>query len=209
MFIFLCVYLFFLVRQEVLDIVFALDGSRPLTVAQFSKMKEAVLNVLNRYTISEKETHVGLIEFSNSVNLISRLNKDNSISQIKDILSQLPPSRGLSRVTDDALRVASDKVFDISAGGRPGASKVFIILTHGKSSGDTSLEEAVKPLKNTGVNVFVVNIGPKANSEEAKKIATSDEHVVPVVDPNKTPEVIGRVVDKLTKDLKKSKAVFY
>ena len=183
--------------------MFALDGSRPITNAQFSKLKEAVLNMLNRYKISEKDAHVGLIEFSSSVKIVSRLNKDNSMSRIKDVLTPLQPSQGSTRVTDDALRVASDKMFDLSAGGRPGASKVLIILTHGKSSGDSSPVDAVKPLKDIGVNVFVINIGPNADPEDAMKIATSDKHVIPVDDPNKTPEAIGNVVDRLTKDLKK------
>jgi hypothetical protein len=198
-----------LVRQDVLDIVFALDGSRPVTNVQFSKLKEAVLNMLDRYTISDKETHVGLIEFSSSVKVVSRLNKDNSVSRIKDILTSLQPSRRSARVTDDALQVASDKVFDVTAGGRPGASKVLIILTRGKSSGDTSPAEAVKPLKDMSVNVFVVNIGPKVDPEEAKDIATSEKHVVPVDDPDQTPEAMGRVVDKLTKDLNKGEVCVY
>ena len=189
--------------------MFALDGSRPITNAQFSKLKEAVLNMLSRYKISEKDAHVGLIEFSSSVKIVSRLNKDNSLSRIKDVLTPLQPSQGSIRVTDDALRVASDKMFDLSAGGRPGASKVLIILTHGKSSGDSSPVDAVKPLKNIGVNVFVINIGPSTDPEDAMKIATSDKHVIPVDDPNKIPEAIGNVVDRLTKDLKKGKIDFY
>ena len=189
--------------------MFALDGSRPITNAQFSKLKEAVLNMLSRYKISEKDAHVGLIEFSSSVKIVSRLNKDNSLSRIKDVLTPLQPSQGSTRVTDDALRVASDKMFDLSAGGRPGASKVLIILTLGKSSGDSSPVDAVKPLKNIGVNVFVINIGPNADPEDAMKIATSDKHVIPVDDPNKTPEAIENVVDRLTKDLKKGKIDFY
>lgn len=205
----LLIILLCLARQVVLDIVFALDGSRPITNAQFSKLKEAVLDMLNRYKISEKDTRVGLIEFSSSVKIVSRLNKDNSVSRIKDILAPLQPSRGSTRVTDDALRVASDKMFEISAGGRPGASKVLIVFTHGKSSDDTSPVDTVKPLKDVGVNVFVINIGPNADPEDAMKIATSDKHVFPVDDPNKTPEAIGNVVDRLTKDLKKGKIHVY
>lgn len=189
--------------------IFALDGSRPITNAQFSKLKEAVLNMLNRYKISEEDTHVGLIEFSSSVKIVSRLNKDNSVSRIKDILTPLQPSKGSTRVTADVLRVASDKMFDVSSGGRPGASKVLFVLTHGKSSGETSPVDTVKPLKDIGVNVFVINIGPKADPEEAMKIATSEKHVVPVDDPDNTPDAIGNVVDRLTKDLKKGKIDFY
>ena len=189
--------------------VFALDGSRPITNAQFSKLKEAVLNMLNRYKISEKGTHVGLIEFSSSVKIVSRLNKDNSVSRIRDILTSLQPSKGSTRVTDDVLRVASDKMFDVSSGGRPGASKVLFVLTHGKSSGETSPVDTVKPLKDIGVNVFVVNIGPAADPEEAMKIATSEKHVVPVDHLDNIPDAIGNVVDRLTKDLKKGKIDFY
>ena len=189
--------------------VFALDGSRPITNAQFSKLKEAVLNMLNRYKISEKDTHLGLIEFSSSVKIVSRLNKDNSVSRVKEILTPLQPSKGSTRVTDDVLRVASDKMFDVSSGGRPGASKVLVVLTHGKSSGETSPVDTVKPLKDIGVNVFVINIGPKADPEEAMKIATSEKHVVAVDDPDNTPDAIGNVVDRLAKDLKKSRIDFY
>ena len=166
-------------------------------------MKEAVLTMLKRYTISEGETHVGLLEFSSSVKVVSPLNKHNTLSRIEDIVTQLQPSRGSGRVSDEALRVASDQVFDVSKGGRSGASKVLVILTHGKSTGDVPPTEAVKPLKNRGVNIFVVAIGPGVDPEETKEIATSGKHVFPVDDPEKTPNAIGNVVDKLKNDLDK------
>ena len=188
-----------------LDLVFVLDGSRPITPRQFSKLKEAVLNMLDRFIISDKATHVGIIEYSSSVNLVSPLNRNNTAPDIKNILSTLQPSRGYSRITDDALRVVSDRVFSVPAGGRPGASRVLVILTHGKSTGDKSPGEAVKPLKDAGVNILVVNIGRNVDPGEAEDIATSSDNVFPVDYPDKVPDVADNVVDKLTKDLKKSK----
>lgn len=187
--------------------MFALDGSRPLTSTQFSKLKEAILNMLKRYKISEKDAHVGILEFSSSVRIVSRLNNDNTIGRIKDILAALQPSTGSARVTDEALRVASNKLFDVAAGGRPGASKVLIILTHGKSSGDVPPAEAVKPLRERGVNVFVVNIGPNADPMEAEEIATSGRHVISVDSPDETPDAMENVVDKLRKDLSEGKVI--
>ena len=188
-----------------LDLVFALDGSRPLTSTQFDKYKEAILNMLGKYTISDQETHVGLIEFSSSVRLVSRLDKNNKVKYIKNMLSSLQPSGGTSRLTDEVLRVASDRVFSVKDGGRPGASKALVILTHGKSSGDTSPVDAAKPLKEAGVNVFVIGIGGNVDPDETKGVATSHRHVIPVDNPDKAPDAIDSVVETLTKDLKKSK----
>ena len=139
-----------------LDLVFALDGSRPLTSTQFDKYKEAILNMLGKYTISDQETHVGLIEFSSSVRLVSRLDKNNKVKYIKNILSSLQPSGGTSRLTDEVLRVASDRVFSVKDGGRPGASKALVILTHGKSSGDTKLKVSLPPTGMSSLSIIPI-----------------------------------------------------
>ena len=106
-------------------------------------------------------------------------------------------------MTDEALRKSADEVFDVKSGGRPGASKVLIIVTDGKSTGKEPPKRAVKPVKEKGVRVYVVNIGKDTDQDELKDIVPTDENIYPVKNPDEVPDVASKLVENIRKDIKK------
>jgi collagen type VI alpha len=188
-----------------LDLVFALDGSESLAEKGFDKIKYLVNATIDNYTISEPETHVGIIEFSDKANVILPLNKLFEPTSIKDQVQRIIPSGGKETVTDEALRKSADELFDVKSGGRPGASKVLIIVTDGKSTGKEPPKRAVKPLKEKGVRVYVVNIGEDTDKDELKDIVPTDKNIYPVKNPDEVPGVAPKLVEDIGKDIKKRK----
>ena len=181
-----------------MDLVLALDGSSSSNL-NFDSLKKAVRKMLNRYSISEDDTHVAIMEYSDGVTLVTKLNRNNSLSEIQEILKGLQPSRGYNRLTSKALQSAADTVFTPGYGGRPGASKVLVIFTRSGPLADKDKDPATT-LKNDGVGIIIV--GPEP--EDTKGVPTSPGHVVPIMEPTKITDVVDDIVDKITKDHKKS-----
>ena len=186
--------------ELLLDLVFALDGSESLAKKGFDKLKDLVKDMIKNYNISQPETHVGLMEFSSKTKVILPLNKTFDSDVIRNEVDRIVPSGGKGTVTDDVLRKAADEVFAVKSGGRPGASKVLIIVTDGKSSGEEPPKRAVKPVKKKGVRVYVVNIGEDTDKDELNDIAPTDKNIYPVKTPD---EIKDKVTDKLVEDIEK------
>ena len=186
--------------------MFALDGSESLAEKGFDKVKDLVNAMVENYTISETDTHVGIIEFSDKADVILPLNELFESNLIKDKLQRIVPSGGKGTVTDEALRKSADEVFDVKSGGRPGASKVLIIVTDGTSSGKEPPKRAVKPVKEKGVRVYVVIIGEDTDKDELKDIVPTEKNIYPVKNPDQVPDVAPKLVDDIAKDIKKSKS---
>jgi collagen type VI alpha len=183
--------------------VFALDGSESIDEKGFKNIKDLVAIMVDNYNISKSETHVGVIEFSNQANVILQLNKLFEPTSIKDQVQRIVPSRGKETVTDEALRKSADELFDVKSGGRPGALKVLIIVTDGKSTGKEPPKRAVKPLKEKGVRVYVVNIGEDTDKDELKDIVPTEKNIYPAKTTTNVPSIAPKLVDDIDKDIKK------
>ena len=191
-----------------LDLVFALDGSKSSAEKGFDKIKDLVKAMVENYTISETDTHVGIVEFSDKANVVLPLNELFQPNSIEDKVQRMIPSGGKGTVTDEALRKSADQVFHVKSGGRPGASKVLIIVTDGKSSGKEPPKRAVKPVKEKGVRVYVVNIGEDTDKDELKDIVPTEKNIYPAKTPKEVPTIAPKLVDDIDKDLKKRKLSF-
>ncbi len=194
---------FLTVSVPVLDIVFAVDGSNTLTSGQFKNLKDTIKKILDSYTISRSATHVGVIEFSDNSNEKIRLTDSYDKNVIYSMIDGIEQSRGNLRVTDEALKMAADRMFSVESGGRPGASRALVVLTAGKSTGQQPLPEAITPLENRGVRVYVVSVGDKVDKKEIDTIASPDQ-VFPTT-PDNPQEVTLKIIKRINKDVQDSK----
>lgn len=164
--------------------------------------------MLDNFNISEHDTHVGIVEFSDKANIILPLNQLFEPNLVKKKVKAIVPSGGKEKVTDEALQKLADEVFDPKSGGRPGASKVLIIVTNGKSTGKEPPKRAVKPLKEIGVRVYVVNIGEFTDKDELKDMVPTEKNIYRVETPikkDKKPIVAPKLVEDIKDDVKKRK----
>ena len=185
--------------------MFALDGSESLAKKGFDIIKDYVKGIVDEYNISETETHVGVVEFSDKTKVVLPLNQLFDAGLVTNKVKLIVPSGGKGTVTDEALRKSSEEVFAVKSGGRPGASKVLIIVTDGKSTGKEPPKRAVKPLKEKGVRVYVVNIGEDTDKDELKDIVPTEKNIYPVKTLSRSPTVAPKLVEDIGKDIKKRK----
>ena len=201
-----CVIYFIFIPELLLDLVVALDGSESLANKDFDRIKNHTAAVLDNFTISEPETHVGVIEFSDQAKVILPLNELFEPNLVKDKINGIVPSGGKERVTDEALRKAADEMFGPKSGGRPGASKVLIIVTGGASTGKEPPKRAIKPIKEKGVRVYVVNIGEDTDEDELKDMVPTEKNIYSVKTPiKKKPVVAYKLAGDIEDDIKKRK----
>lgn len=160
--------------------------------------------MLDNFTISEPETHVGIIEFSDKPKVILFLDEVFESNTVKDKIKGIVPSGGKGRVTDEVLKKAADDIFTPKSGGRPGASKVLVIVTSGSSTGKEPPKRAIKPVKEKGVRVYVVNIGDEIDKDELKDMVPTKKNIYSVKQPVKKKPILGyKLAGDIKDDLKK------
>ena len=88
----------------------------------------------------------------------------------------------------------------ILSGGRLGASKVLVIVTDDKSSGEEPVKEAVKPLQGKGVRIYIVNIGPRPDEQETKDIVSDERNILTPKTTDELPNIAPELAKKITDD---------
>ena len=175
----------------------ALDGSSDLTSSDFDKLKELTKNIIDKYSISKHGTHMGIIEYSDEINVKIPLGTTHDASQLKRLVNNITPSRGTQRFTAQAIKNVAKQVFPASFGGRLGAQRVLIVISTGPISDTDDIDKAMDETKKAGVSVFVVTV--KDSKDDAGKIVP-DDNVVPV----KTIDDLPSAADQLDKTIKDS-----
>ena len=179
--------------------VFAIEGSEALKKG-FDDIKKTVIKMLDRHMISRHDTHVGVLEFSDSASTEIRLDATYDVDTLMKIISEIRPSDGKKVNTDKALHEVG-KMFTVKYGGRAGYPKVLVLITGSKSDGEEPLKKAVQPLKEEGVQIMVITVGNNTDPE----LPTITPNVDKVKNPKDLPEKTDNLVDKITKDVKESK----
>ena len=160
--------------------------------------------MLKDYQISQLDTHVSIIEYSDEPTVVVYLNDTFNAKELNARIDRIVPSKGANAMVCKALEKVSD-VFSVTNGGRPGAAKAVVILTDGDSSRTDDLDTASKSLKDSGIRIYVVTIGDKTDQDKVVEVVSVPEDVFPAVDPSDLPKVESHVTEKIKNDVKKGR----
>lgn len=170
--------------------MFAVEGSKTLKENGFDDVKRMVIKMLDSYKISKVDTHVGFLEFSDTTTVEISLDTTYDSNVLKELVKNVVPSGGETTNLAKTLRKVAE-VFKVKNGGRPGVPKVLVIINAKRSSGDEPLTEAVEPLKEEGVQLFVITIGNETDPDLSKITPKGNDKTV------KTPKDLADKVDGL------------
>lgn len=182
-----------------MDIIYALDGSVGIRNKDFEKMKDFVKHSAREHQISEKGPHIGVIEFSDKVDLKIKLSDYYDSSSFVDELSSIKQSYGRNTVTDEVLRMAASEAFKSTSGGRPTAHKRLVILTGSKSTGAEPVQEAVIPVITNGIQVYVVAVGGRVDQKDLEGIVgPKNDWLFIIHGANELGPLVKRIKHKMT-----------
>ncbi|XP_055085626.1 integrin alpha-D-like [Periophthalmus magnuspinnatus] len=163
------------------DIAFLLDGSGSVDPADFSKMKQFVINVIKSFL--GKDSRFAIIQFSRLVQISYYFNtfpiSESWESNIESI-TQLKRTT----YTATAIQRVVDEVFIPSNGNRPNANNVLIVITDGVSHDKNYLPGASEAANRKNIIRFAIGVGDSFNNADAKDelitIAASEDRVFQV-----------------------------
>lgn len=188
----------FLAAQKVplMDVIFVVEGSEKVGPAGFKDIKDFVKNTIDKYTIGDKSTLVGMVEYSDAPRIIFTVDEYTTKSLLNAAVDKVLSSRGKTADTAKALEVAKE-MLNITSKGRLGAAKVVILVTRSAVKDKHSLERVLNKTKESKAQLYVIAIGDE-------DIAIGDNQIN-VDDSEDTGDVVDNIVETIAKDVKKGK----
>ncbi|XP_054909896.1 cartilage matrix protein [Poeciliopsis prolifica] len=151
-----------------IDAVFVIDGSKSVRPENFELVKKWINQIIDKLDVSDKNAHVGLVQYSSTVRTEFPLGRHSNKKDLKEAVKKMVyMERGT--MTGMAIHHTVDNVFNIAQGARPGVQKVAIVFTDGRSQ--DYIGDAAKKAKELGLKMYAVGVG-NALESELKQIAS-------------------------------------
>eukprot|EP00795_Rhopilema_esculentum_P016249 gene16249-7628_t len=155
------------------EIGFALDSSSSIRDFAYIRMKEVVKKIVDSFAVSQSNARFSVLLYSTDAKVEFNLVRYDDAESIKRAIDNLPHMKTGTRI-DKALRQAKKSIFSLDGYVRQRRPMVLVVVTDGSTNrGSEDLSVAVKPLKDFGVNVIAVGVGPEVNHYELKKFAST------------------------------------
>ncbi|XP_008829374.1 cartilage matrix protein [Nannospalax galili] len=175
------------------DLVFLIDGSKSVRPENFELVKKFINQIVDTLDVSDRLAQVGLVQYSSSVRQEFPLGRFHTKKDIKAAVRNMSYMEK-GTMTGAALKYLVDNSFTVSSGARPGAQKVGIVFTDGRSQ--DYINDAAQKAKELGFKMFAVGVG-NAVEDELREIASEPvaEHYFYTAD-FKTISQIGKKLQK-------------
>ena len=160
------------------DVGFVLDSSGSLR-NDYDKEKNFLKALAATFGVSEEGARAGVVTFSYDTEHSVKLNDHYDLASFSDAVDKIPLMGHTTRI-DKALRLTQSEMFSIANGGRPGVSKIVIVLTDGSQTQDVGAEDpgnVAEELRSMGYKVLAVGIGSGVNQTELAHITGDKANV--------------------------------
>lgn len=177
-----------------LDLGIILGATKQISEKTFEVGKDISKSIVERYRISEEETLIGAIVYGADAKVAFRF---ADVTDTKAILKRINGiQRGrLGNNVLKALEIARDELFEFENGARKGAAKSVIVFVDSDQDTDPRLERVSLQLKEKGIKVIVIEIGPSDGKPIASSIADSEKDVVGASRSDNMNEVVDEIKD--------------
>ncbi|XP_016055282.1 PREDICTED: integrin alpha-2 [Miniopterus natalensis] len=123
---------------------------------------EAVKNFLEKFVqgldIGPSKTQVGLIQYANNPRVVFNLNTFKTKAEMIAATSKTFQNGGDLTNTFKAIQYARDFAYKASAGGRPGATKVMVVVTDGESHDGSMLKAVIAQCNDDNILRFGIAV---------------------------------------------------
>lgn len=152
------------------DIVFLMDGSSRLGLANFNAIRDFIAKVLQRLEIGQDLIQVAVAQYADTVRPEFYFNSYPSKREVVAAVRRMKPLDGPALNTGSALDFVRNNLFTSSAGYRAaeGVPKLLVLITGGKSLDDIS--QPAQELKRSSIMAFAVG-NKAADPAELEEVA--------------------------------------
>ncbi|NXC45571.1 VWF factor, partial [Penelope pileata] len=151
-----------------MDIMFLLDGSSNIGASEFEEMKNFVQTFIESVDISNTSIHVSVLQYARENNLEISLNTrqetENLVEMVRSIQQREQGPTELGKTIDFVVQNAISE----SHGGRPGASKVVILIVSEKS--EDTVETAALAARMNRVSLFPIGVGNRYDEQQLRTL---------------------------------------
>uniref|UniRef100_A0AAY5EZE4 VWFA domain-containing protein n=1 Tax=Electrophorus electricus TaxID=8005 RepID=A0AAY5EZE4_ELEEL len=144
------------------DIAFLLDGSGSVHPTDFSKMKSFVKKLIQG--LQTQNIKFAVAEFSDYCKIPITFNNFNNISDVDNIEQQRQWTN-----TANAINKLVNELFTSSAGARPNAKRVLLVITDGESTDRFYLQTAIENAEKKKITRYAIGVGRAFQSQSAQK----------------------------------------
>lgn len=130
------------------DLVFLIDGSKSVRPENFELVKKFINQIVDTLDVSDRLAQVGLVQYSSSIRQEFPLGRFHTKKDIKAAVKNMSYMEK-GTMTGAALKYLIDNSFTVSSGARPGAQKVGIVFTDGRSQ--DYINDAARKAKDLGM----------------------------------------------------------
>ena len=167
-----------------IDVFIVLDSSSSIGKESYKIAKEFIADIVNRFTISENNTRVGLVIYGNTAHIEFDLNdsfdQETILYKLRNIphLKQDTATLNLTTATGDAIMLMVNTGFTEARGARPpylAIPRVGIVLTGGATNEGLDVHVAAQEARHKSIEMFAVGFGHEVNDSQLLEIAGSQD----------------------------------
>ncbi|CAG5895707.1 unnamed protein product, partial [Menidia menidia] len=150
------------------DLVYVVDGSWSVGLADFDKAKQWLINITSGFDISVLYTQVAVVQYSDTPRLEISLGEHHGATELIEAIKGITYIGGNTQ-TGRAIKFAVDHVFSVSKRASQVKNRIAVVVTDGKSQDD--VVEVSMEARAQGITVFAVGVGSEITTSELVSIA--------------------------------------
>lgn len=158
--------------RQVADVMFLIDGSGSYGAANFQKQLDYVRNSVSGMNLGNGGNRVSAVVFANNANMLFHFDQYHTKQEYKDALSTPYPAG----TTNLAAALAAANT-EFTTKGRSNAAKICVVLTDGPADNIADATSQARQLRESGVSVIVIAVGPQISIPELSAIVTNPSNL--------------------------------
>ncbi|CAG01460.1 unnamed protein product, partial [Tetraodon nigroviridis] len=182
------------------DIILLVDGSWSIGRMNFKIIRNFIARTVSVFNIGPGRVQIGLAQYSGDPKTEWHLNAHPTKESLLDAVANLP-YKGGNTMTGMALNYILQNNFKTNVGMRPGARKIGVLITDGKSQDDVVFNS--QNLRDNDIELYAIGI-KNADENQLRSIASDPEqiHMYNVRDFKFLADIVKNVTSNLCNSVK-------
>ena len=156
------------------DIVMVIDTSGSVGKANWKRLLEFVVRVVDHLNIDAGHVRIGAVEFESSAHGVFHLNRYSDATLLKNAIRKVPYLTGGTN-TAAGISLIHHTEFRLKNGDRPDVQNIGIVMLDGSSDNTTNDIQKAVAARKAGIQMYVVGITDSVNEDNVRLMASQPQ----------------------------------